>query len=698
MGLDIPLDGAEPLKNSVQRLEFHITNGGAENVAETLDFENSDLFVSVSDGKVQVQGSADVNGVTSEVRLTFDRDANKGLVALRGKTEVEKLFSAVTRAGLSNFGNIDISKVRATGDVEFDLGLNIPLDGGFDIAESIEKLDLSINHGSSENLISNVLIEKVQLRMSVYGTTNSVLGSAVVGGLETKVKKIEIDHEKEFLIIEFDAEASESNNKLLENLLGLEMVGEVGIQVRWPLVKEAELDRMELTFDLEKAAISSPGVPWLNGVLSGGAAKVFPGFSGGRFNKRIGLDVNVGGLKLLGDIEVSSGGDIETASFDSIAWNNNIVNDVFVTSNSRKLSDDIETSFSGEFEIRGGWDVLATDIRKLDLESFREVRGNSKTGKIRFDLSGEGIIIHKELSLNGSLKGEALPSGNVKAKFTGNTMLRGEKIQFQDIEISSNSAASVLQANGLIEDGSGNIVFNREDREKPFLIVESDSSGGELLDAFGIASIARGGKLKLRTDFHDQDMQDYDSKIELANFRLLKAPSLLKLYSLFTLESFDKAAESENDEVSFKYAEALLKKRGEIIKIPHIKAVSTGKSMVLHLVGNYDKSANFISLSGNLVPADVMSVFREILTLPVFETVPVLGDLLLKVDGVVDRLLGKSDSLIVNQFKIVGNPDDEKLTIKINRLKSFAPGFVRDILKEFSEDWVDKEETRLMAQ
>ena len=94
------------------------------------------------------------------------------------------------------------------------------------------------------------------------------------------------------------------------------------------------------------------------------------------------------------------------------------------------------------------------------------------------------------------------------------------------------------------------------------------------------------------------------------------------------------------------------------------------------MTGVYNRSNKKVNVSGNLVPANLIS--------KALGSVPLLGDLITGVD---------KSGVFVTQFKITGTSDDMKTSV--NPVSSVAPGLIRDF---FSPNWLQNEQKRLLGQ
>ena len=114
--------------------------------------------------------------------------------------------------------------------------------------------------------------------------------------------------------------------------------------------------------------------------------------------------------------------------------------------------------------------------------------------------------------------------------------------------------------------------------------------------------------------------------------------------------------------------------RGPLVNIKTIKA--SGDAVGIAMTGIYNRSSKTVNVSGNLVPANLIS--------KTLGSLPLLGDLITGAD---------KSGVFVTQFTVTGTTDDMKTSV--NPVSSIAPGLLRDF---FSPDWLGKERERLLGE
>ena len=168
-----------------------------------------------------------------------------------------------------------------------------------------------------------------------------------------------------------------------------------------------------------------------------------------------------------------------------------------------------------------------------------------------------------------------------------------------------------------------------------------------------------GGKL-LFTSFIDGSKSN--SKLKIDNFKVINAPSVIKLLSLADLGGLKDLLEAEG--LSFDVLEIDMEKKDDFLKLNEILAL--GPSMSVLMEGYQDKSG-LISLRGTLVPAKTLN--------KLIAKIPVIGNI------VIPKEVG--EGLFGISFKIKGPKGKTKITI--NPIRTVTPRFIQKIIEKNKE-------------
>ena len=191
--------------------------------------------------------------------------------------------------------------------------------------------------------------------------------------------------------------------------------------------------------------------------------------------------------------------------------------------------------------------------------------------------------------------------------------------------------------------------------DKKYLEIYSDLTK-PLLSEYSFFNGLSGGKL-LFTSIIDGS-KSY-SKLKIENFKLIKAPGVVKLLSLADLSGLADLAEGEG--LSFDILEVDMEKNKGFLKINEILALGSSISV---LMDGYQDKNGLTSLRGTLVPA---KTFNKMIS-----KIPVIGNI------VIPKEVG--EGLFGISFKMKGPKGKIKTTI--NPIRTLTPRFIQKIIEK----------------
>ena len=191
--------------------------------------------------------------------------------------------------------------------------------------------------------------------------------------------------------------------------------------------------------------------------------------------------------------------------------------------------------------------------------------------------------------------------------------------------------------------------------DKKYLEIYSDLTK-PLLSEYSFFNGLSGGKL-LFTSIIDGS-KSY-SKLKIENFKLIKAPGVVKLLSLADLSGLADLAEGEG--LSFDILEVDMEKNKGFLKINEILALGSSISV---LMDGYQDQNGLTSLRGTLVPA---KTFNKMIS-----KIPVIGNI------VIPKEVG--EGLFGISFKMKGPKGKIKTTI--NPIRTLTPRFIQKIIEK----------------
>jgi hypothetical protein len=324
-----------------------------------------------------------------------------------------------------------------------------------------------------------------------------------------------------------------------------------------------------------------------------------------------------------------------------------------------------------ERNAESSWKVGAT-ARLVNLVPLRRNEGVSGGETLIFDFTADQIVVDNEIALSGQLSGNRTSDGMGKAQFLGTMLVDGTPLITEaDLEMGFGVNGDRITGTGLIGGGEVNLSFDAKTKSDPKLVIESKNAG-RVLTGLKVTDTVRGGQLRLTNIFKDNKFKSFDTKIELAKFRIVEAPRALRAFSVLSLAGLYSLV--EGDGTAFRRGEAVLETRGPTVKIVSMKA--SGEAVGVTMLGVYDRATKRVDVSGNLVPVNQIS--------KLLGKVPLLGDFIAGMD---------KSGIFVSQFTVTGTSDDMKTAV--NPVSSIAPGLLRDL---FSPNWLGREEKRLFGE
>ena len=195
-----------------------------------------------------------------------------------------------------------------------------------------------------------------------------------------------------------------------------------------------------------------------------------------------------------------------------------------------------------------------------------------------------------------------------------------------------------------------------KDEVREFLMTSNDA--GSALRAFGIYPDMVGGEMVLSGKYADQSATA-PLKVELhvSDFRIRKAPALVKLIGIMALTGIADALQGEGlgfNELHIPYDLA-----DDTLTIHDAKM--TGPSVGLTAKGQVYTSVDIINVEGTVIPAYALN--------SLLGNIPVLGTLLTGTE--------EGGGMFAATYAISGSNDNPEITI--NPLTVLAPGILRNL-------------------
>ena len=575
------------------------------------------------------------------------------VISVNAKGAASTAMDLARQAGLSKYGRFDFSRIEADGEVEFGLEAAVPIGPSTPLVNSVRKLEATISNGSFRNLPNQMSIENAELVVNVTTDNSQITGNAVIYGAPSEFS-LEIDHKKRHVDLVGQTPPSPLLAAAMAKIFDLDIAGSIGGKISYsgdPSLGEAKIG---MTVDLGNASINLPKLDWAKLPAEDGRATLTILLRGGQVASLQNIDMAAGSLSAQGQIAFGTTGQIQAAFFERVAWPGNDIRDLIIERNGDS-----------------SWKVGAT-ARLVNLVPLRRNEGVSGGETLIFDFTADQIVVDREITLSGQLSGNRTGDGVGQAGFLGTMFVHGTPLITEgDLKMGFGSGNEHIAGTGLIGGGEVKLSFDAKTDASPKLVIESENAG-RVLSGLRVTDTVRGGQLRLTNVFMDNAFRSYDTKIELAKFRVVEAPRALRAFSVLSLTGLYSLV--EGDGTAFDRGEAILETRGSAVKILSMKA--SGDAVGVTMLGVYDRATKKVDVSGNLVPINQISNFLG--------EVPILGDIFTGIDN---------SGIIVNQFKITGTSDD--METSVNPVSTIVPGLLRDL---FSPNWLGKEQKRLFGE
>ena len=447
------------------------------------------------------------------------------------------------------------------------------------------------------------------------------------------------------------------------------LTGDASMHLNMRRLHSADEARVNLEMDFTELAIENAALGWAK---LGGEPGIFTSqlvFASGRLThiEAIHLDAKV--LKARGRIALNQHGLPSHGFFEDLVFPGNDLKMIL-------------------FERRDNGDIkMIAEGALLNLVPLRRDSAIKRGLNIKFDVTADRIVVGPKVRFSGNLKGETRADGTGAADLSGSLFLQDTPfITEASITTAFGRGGERLHGVGLIGGAEVRIDYGPDTPSEikdasagdqniqntpplPRLKISSEN-GGRVLAGLGITDTIRNGRLDLTTRFLDDNYTRYHTDIHIEQFQVIKTPSAIRVFSVLSLLGLYGLVEGEG--TNFVMGDAQIFSNALSHELKQVRAA--GFAIGISLLGKYDKQTRQIDVSGNIVPANVLS--------ELIGKLPLFGELLTGVDKA---------GLLVTQFSMKGDIDDPEVTT--NPL-AHAPGLLRDI---FSPDWLGVERDRIFG-
>ena len=456
---------------------------------------------------------------------------------------------------------------------------------------------------------------------------------------------------KQDLVVNIALEKSLEATRIVTAKSGLPLTGETSGLVQIYKKASAPETMIDLDLDFNAAALNLDrfGLVKLPGdnalfdarlVLENGTIKSFT---------NIELDSEF--LAIKGDAHFDESGQFLGAFFDHVAWPGNDISQITVDRN----SDDV---------LR-----ISADAKIIDLTPLRREDSPGEGMSLVIDLTANRIVLDEKVSLSGNVSLETEKDGTGQAQFLGSLFLSGKPFMTEStLKALFGSGGDLMEGRGLIGGAEASISLSPAEDGGTLMVVRSNNAG-QVLKTLNIVDAIRSGKLYMVTEFQDGDNGGFETNFELEDFRIIEAPTAVRMMSVLSLAGMYSLV--EGDGTHFNLGHARVEGRDGRVIIHQARA--SGDALAVDLVGYLDPETKTLEVSGMLLP--LYGITRLI------GKVPLVGQILTGVDN---------DGFFATQFNLSGPIADPETSVNVS---SIIPGVFRDV---FSPDWINRERERLI--
>jgi hypothetical protein len=452
--------------------------------------------------------------------------------------------------------------------------------------------------------------------------------------------------------LEIDMPKSDELTAAIGNVLNVDLLGSSEGTLQARREKGSELFVVNTRVDFVDAAINLDQFGLTK--LPGEPAELIGDFTArdGHLREVTRLDLESEFLSINGTASFDEDGEFLGAYFGEVAWPGNDIREITIEQNGEGV---IRVSAVAEF---------------VDLTPLRRRESTGEGVALEIDLTANRFILDDRVDLSGNVELKTKEDGTGRAKFQGNLFLNGKPFMTESTLRANfgSSSGEVMEGRGLIGGAEASLSISPSEAGGHLMVLRSDNAG-QVLKTLKVVDAIRSGKLYMVAEFHPGAEDHATIDFELEDFRIIEAPTTVRMLSVLSLAGLYSLVEGDGTEFSLGYARVETK---EDLQIIH-QARASGAALAIDLVGVIMPKTRELEVSGALLP------IYGITTL--IGNLPILGQILTGVN---------KEGLLVTQFTIDGTLDEPETIINSS---SVIPGIFRDVL---SPNWIKSEHERLI--
>ncbi|MDA9672514.1 AsmA-like C-terminal domain-containing protein [Alphaproteobacteria bacterium] len=658
--VDMTLDGSEDPSSVVTQVngmvdlenssfQLYETMRPVQQIDATLTFADNVLSVNTDNGEMPSLNLTKANvrygPLYNPEKLPRDID-----ISLSMSGALTPVMEILDHPRINKLKGTGLTAQSSTGTIEATYSAKGRLPTGGRLALSDVTVDATISDAVIDDLPLAQTLEQGALVLSFDKEALIISGLGVFSDIYS-----DFSYERKANgAFELNAKIPASNDfaTKISDLSGMSLEGSIG--GRFSLTGQAGKSDYSLSArtDITQAGINIDALNWAKLPGETGQASGILTFKDGKLLGIEAIDVTAGSLSGKGRIGFQPDGQLSLGYFEDVTMPGNELTTVLLEK-------------TGKTAMK-----LTAEGSLLNLVPLRRNEGASKGLALDFDITASRIVVGPRITLTGNLKGSTQTDGDGQATLLGSLLFGQQPILSEGtIKARFGPSGEFLEGVGLIGGGEAELSFQPVAPRLSELVITSQN-GGRVLKGLNITDSITDGSLRLVTQFRDGKFNDYDTKIEMSDFSVIEAPRAIRAFSVLSLAGLYSLVEGSG--TKFIKGEANISTYGSRHRLEEVKA--TGNAVGVSMIGEFDRKAGTVDVSGNLVPVNQVNKLLGL--------VPLVGEVLTGID---------KTGLFTTQFSIRGTSDDPD--VKVNA-SSLAPGLLRDL---FSPDWLGVESGRILG-
>ena len=540
----------------------------------------------------------------------------------------------------------DLPFSQARGQVQLKLDMDFPLkdelaDGDFQFSA-----DARIDNVSLLGLPLNLDLAHGTLNVAANPKAVLIAGTGQVHGAELGLEFSKTEGASPFTRVNLPTTAEVA--RLVSNITGIELEGQASGQVEITQ-QDQESSLVTVQVGLDSAGFVVPVARWTKKIGSPGTAKVVALVTGHNFSPVLSVQLETAEFGGRGRMEVGQLGGFKSLQLSESHGPGSQLDLLEIVKHPSK-----------------GYAVKLQGPR-VDLTPLLKDAGATEFAEaVAFELTSEHIALTEKLALSGKTVGTVSAAGKLEAKHHGGIEYEGRPV-WVDGTLEVEKSGKLPRVVGHGKSSEGDIRFSFEPHtDSPHVLEMESADAGSVLYLLTDTQVVKGGKLKLRTEFDDDNLTRHESEVRLSNFTVTDAPLLVDIFSLVSLTGLLEQLLAGGVFFDEGYSKVSVAEGRYTFAESSAIGVSTGVTFS----GWIDPAKRELDLKGSIAPAYVLT--------RLISWVPILGTILTGTDKA---------GLIALDFHAYGSLDDPEKSV--NPL-SLAPGILREV---FRFDWLNNTST-----